>query len=116
MLPHAKFDIFGTNATSLIIQPLPYRENIRIDHLRQRHDSTIVNRVIVLFDKFRENADIFVRTFIGEILVEPIANVSMISIKDGAIDVGIFTRLNPDVLMLQKAYLKIICIYPFAPR
>jgi len=116
MLPLAKFDIFGTNATSLIIQPLPYRENIRIDHLRQRHASSIVTGVIVLFDKIRENADIFMRIFIGEILVEPIANVSMISINDGAIDVGIFTRLNPDVLILQKAYLQIICNYPFAPR
>jgi len=116
MLSHAKFDIFSTNAAPLIIQPLPYRENIRIGHLWQRHARSRVNRVIVIFDKLTENAAINTRIFIGETFLEPIANGSMISIKDGAINVGIFTRLKPDVLMLQNACLKIICNCSFPPR
>jgi len=81
--------------------PLPYREDVRNGHSRRRHARRRVNRVIVGTDKFWENDDIFVGIFVGEILIQPIANRSVCALDDASFNFGIHRHLKLNTLAFQ---------------
>jgi len=98
VLTLANLGLRDSKATSPILHPLLYLENVPIGHSRQRHASRLVDRVSVGFDKFRENVDISVRIFISAIFVHHIANRSMRAFDDGAFNFGILTHLKKNAL------------------
>jgi hypothetical protein len=93
---------YSTDATSPIIHPLPYREDIGVRYFGGCRAHGWVYRVVVSSDKFWENVDIPVRVFIGEVFIEPVPNCPLSSLHDRAFNVGIFTYLKLNALTFQR--------------
>jgi len=94
VLPHAKFGFRDEDALSAGLNRLPFRENVLIGYSPKSHAHRLVNRVIVGPGKFWENVDIFVRIFVGEIFIQPIANRCLRTFEDATFNFVIPAHLK----------------------
>ena len=64
LLPDRKLGCRDSKPLSPYLHPAPYCEDFSVGHSRRRHSSCRVDRVIVSFDKFRQN--VYLPVGIGE--------------------------------------------------
>ena len=93
VLTRKKSPSYRMDATSPIIYLLRYRDDIGIRYFGRCH-ARCREYCVIGVDEFRENVDISVRVFRGELFIEPVPNCSLIPFQDREFNVGIFTYLN----------------------
>ena len=80
---------------------IPYREYIRICHLRWRHAACPVTRVVILHYEFRHYVDVSVRVFVCHVFLQLIANRAMVPFSYSAFHIWISTHLKLNALLFQ---------------
>ena len=79
MLNHAKSNCCTSYGTISGTHLIPYREYIRICHLRWRHAGSTVNRIVVAADEFRQYVDVSIHVFLCHAFLQLIANRAIIT-------------------------------------
>ena len=99
VLPDTKLGRRDSNTLSLGLHPTPYSEDVSIVHSRRRRACSLVNRVIVSLDKFRQNVYISVRISDRGKFEKSLSDRPLGTFHDGTFHIGIFENLELNVLI-----------------